>query len=131
MRSFLFALAAVALLAGLFAALKPSPAPQTASAPLPAANAVEPRRFELTVQGSRLVAGPALIRVTQGDEVLIRVSSDAPQEMHVHGYDVEAQLDPGHPVELRFTATHTGRFEYELHAAQGHAELGVLEVAPR
>ena len=50
-------------------------------------------------------------------------------EFHLHGYDLEAQVEPGEPAELAFEATVTGRFEIENE--QTREELGMLLVQPR
>lgn len=91
--------------------------------------AVTPPVFELVVQDGSLVSGPKVLRVAQGDQLTIRVTADAAEEFHLHGYDLKLDLEPGVPAELNLTAEHSGRFEYELHRA--HLELGALEVMPR
>ncbi|HUR40138.1 MAG TPA: hypothetical protein VM240_03125 [Verrucomicrobiae bacterium] len=130
---FFFA-AGVALLAGLFVLFKPAPAPvEPASAPAVAATmapvAPVPKTFEIAIEGGKRVAGPDVIALTQGDEVLLRMTADKADELHLHGYDLSLKLQPGTPAELRFRAERSGRFEYELHHA--HADLGVIEVQPR
>ncbi len=54
--------------------------------------------------------------VTLGDEVTIRATSDAPGELHLHGYDLFLELDPAGSVELTFVADIPGIFEMELEA---------------
>jgi hypothetical protein len=101
------------------------------SPPQPAAPSAAPAPliFELTVSGGRLVSGPALMQVHEGDQVVINVRSDGSDELHLHGYDLERPLKPGQTASLQFSASHSGRFGLELHKA--HAELGALEVYPR
>lgn len=134
----LFIAGGVVLLGGLFYAFKPQPA---APMPIPAtpapgvaapaaAAAPAPREFTLVVRKGRLAEGsPDTLSVTQGDEVVIRIDTDTADELHLHGYDLHADLKPGTPAELRFRADRSGRFEYELHKA--HGDLGALEVQPR
>ncbi len=100
-------------------------APQQAVAPAPPA----PEIFDLVIRQGRLVSGPTVIKVRQGDEVILHLTSDAADELHLHGYDLHAKTRPGETVALQFSATRTGRFGYELHHA--NAELGALEVYPR
>ncbi|MDQ3863248.1 MAG: hypothetical protein M3317_07090, partial [Actinomycetota bacterium] len=57
------------------------------------------------------------------------ISTDEPMEVHVKGYDVEQEVGPGSPADLRFRADLTGRFEIEDHESE--KELGVLQVRPR
>jgi hypothetical protein len=82
----------------------------------------------LQFSGGKLV-GPATITAREGDAISLTVTSDKADELHLHGYDLELTLRPGEPATLKFAATHTGRFTYELHHAD--IELGTLEVYPR
>jgi FtsP/CotA-like multicopper oxidase with cupredoxin domain len=130
MRKVLYLAVTVAILVGLFLALAPkkadSPsAPSVSFAPGPQAGTT----VEIKVHQGRLVAGPAVIKLTQGDRVALRVASDSKDELHVHGYDLHLNLIAGQPAQLSFTADHSGRFEYELH--QAHTDLGAFEVYPR
>jgi hypothetical protein len=61
--------------------------------------------------------------------VTLNIRSDRRDELHLHGYDLHAQLVPGQIESLQFTADRTGRFGIELHRA--HSELGALEVYPQ
>jgi heme/copper-type cytochrome/quinol oxidase subunit 2 len=55
------------------------------------------------------------VPVAHGAHVTLAVTSDVADEVHVHGYDVETELEPGTPAELTFDATIPGVFEVELH----------------
>ena len=55
--------------------------------------------------------------VALGEQVTVTVTGDRPDEVHLHGYDVTADLVPGTPAELTFDATVPGVFELELHEA--------------
>ena len=131
-------LAAAAVLGWLYVSMKPGPqavpappsAVPSAAVPGPAEfGAPVAREFTLTVKDGQLSAGPGVLRVTQGASVLIRVSSDHADQLHLHGYDLELALRAGQPGVLAFTADRAGRFDLELHHA--HLELGALEVQPR
>lgn len=132
----LFLVVGGAALAWLFVTLRPAPPPAASAPDVPAAAATSPatlsasapRVVELQVKDGRLLSGPGLIKAMQGDEVVLRVTSDRADDLHLHGYDLALHLQPGVAGELRFVATRSGRFEYELH--QAHAEIGVLEVHP-
>jgi heme/copper-type cytochrome/quinol oxidase subunit 2 len=67
--------------------------------------------------------------ITVGDRVRFQISSDSPLEFHLHGYDLEEEVEPGELAELVFDAKLTGRFEIENE--QTHVELGTLLVQPR
>lgn len=138
----IFLTAGLVVLAALFMLFKPDappagPASATAAeeqgaqhtAPGVGNTPSGPHLFELVVKQGRLVSGPAVIQVKQGDEVRLVFLVDQADEIHLHGYDLSLSLLPGAPAELSFTADRAGRFEYELH--KSHADLGVLEVHPR
>lgn len=121
MRTFLFLTVSAAVLAGLWFFLKPPPATP---------DAVDPDRpavFSISIRDGQ-VSGPAVLSVQQGSDVRIEVSSDRPDELHLHGYDLQAELQPGITATLAFTAVHSGRFELELHG--DHHGIGTLEVHP-
>ncbi|MDO9452908.1 MAG: hypothetical protein Q7J29_08605 [Stagnimonas sp.] len=140
MKNIVMILVGLALLAGLFWWMKPSPstapvaatpaAPDAVAAPVaaPPASPV-PQQFDLVVKDKKRVSGPAVISVAQGTPVTLRITVDHHDELHLHGYDLTLKLPTATPTELRFTADKSGRFEYELHHA--HLDLGVLEVQPQ
>ena len=135
-QDWIFVLAGLAALAGLFVFFKPSTAPPptpplaaSTAAQAPAATVPTPRVFELVIADGKLQSGPRLIQLPQGETVALKVTSDRNDELHVHGYDLHAQLRAHTPATLSFKADRSGRFEYERHKAQ--VELGVLEVQPR
>ncbi len=72
---------------------------------------------------------PNEITVEEGDQVNLLITSDQPVEFHLHGYDLEEEVEPGEPAEMTFEATITGRFEIENHRTD--EVLGVLLVQPR
>lgn len=136
MRSLFFIAVAAATLGGLFFLFKPAqiavePATPPPAAPVspPAPEALRALSFELIVKDGRLVSGDAVIRVRQGDEVALTITSDKADELHLHGYDRHAHLAANTPSTLRLKAQRTGRFPFELH--KSHLELGTLEVHPR
>ena len=90
----------------------------------------EPRIFDLAIKNGRLPEAQRLVRVQQGEEVILKWTADQAVVLHLHGYDIEAKVSPAAAIEMRFTATATGRFPIELHTAT-HAVIGHLEVHPR
>lgn len=52
--------------------------------------------------------------VKQGDRVVIVVTSDVADHVHLHGYDVMRDVAPGKTARIRFRANVPGRFEVEL-----------------
>jgi hypothetical protein len=83
--------------------------------------------IDVTVQGDE-VEGPDRPTATQGDVVLIVVHADVSDEVHVHGYDLMADVAPGEPARIRFVAEVAGVFEVELEDA-GRL-LFELEIVP-
>ena len=116
-RAAIVILAVVLVLGGLFLLLRPD-TPEGGS---------QDRIFDVSIKGGEM--SPGEISVNQGDTVTLRVSSDEPVELHVHGYDVEQEVEPGQESSLDFEADLTGRFEIENHETE--KELGTLQVRPR
>jgi hypothetical protein len=69
---------------------------------------------------------PDEVEVEEGDH--LRLTSEEPLEVHIHGYDLQRELAPGKPVTLSFEANLTGRFEIEDHECE--EVLGVLLMQP-
>ena len=116
-RSLILIAVIVLILGGLFFVLRPeSPS-----------GVPQDRTFDVSIEGGEM--SPAEISVIEGDSVTLRVRSDEPMELHLHGYNVEQDVEPGKNARLRFEADLTGRFEIEDHESE--RELGVLQVRPR
>lgn len=96
-----------------------------------ATKAGELKHFELAIRQGELSSGASTFRVTQGDAVELEWSTDEAMELHLHGYDIEAEVTPGSPVTMRFDATITGRFAVEKHRSSRHGGIAYLEVHPR
>lgn len=75
-----------------------------------------PAVVELTVSGGK-VTGDTETQVTAGTKVVVSVTADVTDEVHIHGYDVTGDVSPGKPAEVKFTADAPGRFEVELEGA--------------
>jgi len=105
------AVISVLVLGGLFLILRPDP---------PAATPAK-HSFDLEIRGDGM--SPEEVSVREGDRVTMSITSERPVEVHVHGYDLEQEVEPGEPTELSFEADLTGRFPMENHETE--AELGV------
>jgi hypothetical protein len=69
------------------------------------------------------------LEFTEGETVKFRVVSDVPEEVHVHGYNIAKDLEPGKVTTVSFPATITGIFEIEYeHAGE---QIGQLRVNPK
>ena len=98
-------------------------APTTESTPTTS----EPVRLVVTVRDGRPVGGIARADASEGDPILLVVRSDVADHVHVHGYDLMADVGPGSPARMQFRATLTGRFEIELEdRAEQIAQLTVV-----
>ena len=69
------------------------------------------------------------LRFEEGDTVRFRVRHDAPEHVHVHGYDIMKDLEPNKTVAISFKATITGIFEIELEDSA--EQIGELRVDPK
>ena len=116
-RAAIVVLVVVVVLGGLFFLLRPD---DPSGKP-------RDRTFDVAIKDGEM--SPDEISVSKGDTVTLRVASDKPTELHVHGYDVEQEVEPGRETEIDFEADLTGRFEIEDHETE--MELGVLQVRPR
>jgi hypothetical protein len=75
----------------------------------------QPVRVRIRVDANaQPVGGVQDHQVAEGDEVLLIVTSDVEDEVHLHGYDLAAAVAPGNPARIRFTADSVGEFEIEL-----------------
>ena len=55
------------------------------------------------------------LRVSQGDTVRLTFEADEEGEIHLHGYDLTAEVSPEHPGELVFEAATAGAFALNFH----------------
>lgn len=88
------------------------PEPETAAEPPP------PAVTRIQVNGGEVVGGAKTIEAAKGDVVRIVIRSDAPDEFHLHGYDIGREAAPGQPARFRFTASAEGEFVVESHTAE-------------
>lgn len=66
--------------------------------------------------------------VDKGDRVVLVVTSDVADEVHLHGYDISRDVEAGETIRIAFRATLPGRFEVEL---EGRGiQIGDLTVQP-
>jgi FtsP/CotA-like multicopper oxidase with cupredoxin domain len=78
-----------------------------------------------------LVTGDGVKQLTfkEGEAVRFRVRSSEAEEVHVHGYDIAKDLEPGKTVTIAFRATITGIFEVEFEHSR--KQIAELKVEPR
>jgi hypothetical protein len=99
--------------------------------PTATVRAPKPRpQFEtISIAGGEVRGGEKEITVMKGEIARIEVRSDAPDEIHLHGYDVYRDVAPGKPARFRVKANAEGIFELEAHEL-GHVIVGTLVVEP-
>jgi hypothetical protein len=68
------------------------------------------------------------LEYTEGETVRFRVRSSKPEHVHVHGYDILADVVPGKTTRVSFKATITGIFEIEFEDSA--EQIGELKVEP-
>jgi hypothetical protein len=101
----------------------PTTAPETTTAPPATTAPTGPVRFSVA-SGGVIERGS----VKLGRDVVIVVRSDVADHAHLHGYDLTADVAPGKPGRIEFTASIPGQFEIEL---EDRGQLiAVLEVGP-
>ena len=101
---------------------------ETMTAETTTTSAPKPRTITVVVEAGRPRGGIQRPTVDKGEKVVLVVRTDAGEEVHLHGYDIEKPVTPGTPVRISFTANLPGRFELELHHPD--ALLAVIEVKP-
>jgi hypothetical protein len=145
--------ASLGLLISLFFALRPdddedqaaqTTSAQTTTEPPPATTEEPPVTTEVppptttqdpgtvhinyVIVGGKPEGGIARDSVARGRIVVINVTADVTDHVHVHGYDLMADVSPGAPATIRFTADAPGRFEIELE--ESGVQIAELEVRP-
>ena len=143
--------AALGLLLSLFIALRPddeedvAPTTTVATTTAPATTETEPPATTTEPPATTAPKPPDVVTiriaipsdtvpevrrysVKQGRKVVIVVRTELSDHVHLHGYDLMADVGPGKPATIRFTATAPGRFEIELE--DRGLEFAELEVRP-
>ena len=88
----------------------PSPTASPTASPTPAV-----RTVVVSYAGGQVTGTSGREEVPVGEQVVLRISSDVAEEVHVHGYDLEAAVPAGGSVDIPVTASIPGVFEVELH----------------
>jgi len=97
-------------------------APTTVATTVPATAAPStteppPAVVEIVVADG-VIGGPGQIEAALGDQIQFVVISDVADEVHVHGYDIFSDVEPGVPAAFSFVADIPGIFEVELEIAR-------------
>jgi hypothetical protein len=89
-----------------------SPTASVSVAPSPSV-----RTVEAAYTGGEVTGTSGREEVPLGERVVLRITSDVAEEVHVHGYDLEQAVPAGGTVDIPVDATIPGVFEVELHDA--------------
>jgi hypothetical protein len=144
MTRLLIVAAAVVVAVGLFIVLRPdgdeggaqtttttattSTTTPTTTVPPPPPAPPPPARVRINVRDGRPVGGIRRVTVGKGRRVVLIVTSDVADHVHLHGYDVMRDVAPGRPARLSFAATIVGTVEVELE--DRHVPLATVTTQP-
>jgi hypothetical protein len=125
--------AAAGLIVVLFTALRPdagsneasptpsSPTPTATTSPTDSGSPSPSPQPELTLIEVAVrdgnVQGPSTTTARRGDHVRIVVRADVTDHVHLHGYDLIADVAPGRPAKIDFVTDAVGVYEVELEDA--------------
>lgn len=84
--------------------------------------------FSIRIENREIVGGSSVLHVDEGDSVVMYITTDEREKLHLHGYEHSVDLIPGTESELTFIADRSGRFPFELEFSR--TELGAVEVSP-
>jgi hypothetical protein len=82
----------------------------------------------IVIRNGEPVDGVRELEYSAGDQVEFAVRSDVADEVHVHGYDLMKDVEPGGTVSFSFPADIEGIFEVELEEHQ--EQIAELRVNP-
>jgi hypothetical protein len=74
----------------------------------------QPERVNVRFENGEVVGGLVRANIQQGAQVVLIVRADVEDEVHLHGYDLFANVAPGQVGRIRFRADDPGEFEAEL-----------------
>jgi hypothetical protein len=93
----------------------PAPAPPAEPTAEPAED--DAQVVAITYAGGQVSGVEARTSVALGTRIRLSITSDVPEEVHVHGFDLTEQLTPGQTAQIEFVADQPGVFTIELHDA--------------
>lgn len=88
----------------------------------------QPRIETIRIRDGQAAGGEQELRYERGDTIALRFVSDAPGEVHIHGFDRYVEVGGG-PKVTRLEADLEGIFEVEEHGSG--AILAKLEIRPK
>lgn len=104
-----------------------TPTSATTAVTTPTPTTVAGQVVEVSFLNGQVQAASQQVEVDLGETVVLRVTSDVVDEVHVHTYDEYLDLQAGIPGEIVFEADIPGRHEIELESR--HRRLLTLVVS--
>lgn len=101
---------------------------RTGAAATPPARRAEAAIPQVIVRDLEPVGGVKELVFRKGDMIRFTVSSDQPEEVHLHGYDVADDVAPDRPATFVLPASIEGIFEVELE--RSGVEIASITVEP-
>jgi hypothetical protein len=95
----------------------PPPAAASAAPTAEPSSTPTAQLIEVTYAGGQVTGVDSRVAVALGEQVLLRITSDVAEEIHIHGYDLYLDVPAGGTAEQTFTADLPGAYEVELHDA--------------
>ena len=83
---------------------------------------------EIRLRDGKPVGGVKELEFTKGDRIQFDVTADVADEVHVHGYELKRDVEPGKTVNFSFKGDIDGQFEVELE--QRTEQIAELKVTP-
>lgn len=77
----------------------------------------KPQIPTIALKNGKPVGGVKELTYEAGDRIRFEVDSDVSDEVHIHGYDLEKEVEAGGSVVFDFPAAIEGVFEGELHGS--------------
>lgn len=74
----------------------------------------QPVRVNVEFRNGEVVGGVVRADIDEGDQVVLTVRADVTDEVHLHGYDLFADVTPNQRARITFRADKVGEFEAEL-----------------
>lgn len=81
----------------------------------------------ITIEDRKVLPTPATVDLSVGETLTVTVTADHDDELHAHGFDIEAKLMAGKPTTVKLTGAEPGLFEVEIH----NPALRLFKVAVR
>lgn len=78
-------------------------------------NAPGATTIDITIADGSVTPNGERIEVGLNSEVTLNITSDVPEVLHVHGYELQIDVPADTPVTRTFTADKPGTYEVETH----------------